>query len=54
MSRERFTEILKEYGFKEAQIKLLWDSRPSDDLDEQKLRKTAKHIAPIKDTVIQA
>lgn len=54
MSRKRFTEILKEYGFNDAQIELLWDSRLSDNLDEQKLRKAAEHIAPIKDTLVQA
>jgi hypothetical protein len=54
MTRERFSEILKEYGFTDQQIELLWNTRPSDDLDEQKLRKTAKHIAPIKDSLIQA
>lgn len=54
MTRERFSEILKECGFTDRQIELLWNSKPSDDLDEQKLRKTAAHIAPIKDTIIQA
>lgn len=54
MNRERFAEILKEYGFNDRQIELLWNSRPSGDLDEQKLRKTAEHIAPFKDTLVQA
>lgn len=54
MTKEKFAEILKEYGFSDQQIELLWNTRPSSDLDEQKLRKTAEHIAPIKDTLIQA
>lgn len=60
MTKERFSEILKEYDFTDRQIKLLWDSRPSDDLDEEKLRKKAsllfpilKHIAPVKDKLVQ-
>ncbi|GMQ95326.1 MAG: hypothetical protein BMS9Abin13_439 [Patescibacteria group bacterium] len=54
MNRTRFTEILKEYDFTDDQIKLLWDTRPSDGLDEQKLRKTAEHIAPVKNDLVQA
>lgn len=54
MTEERFAEILKEYGFNDKQIKLLWDSRPFDDIDEQRLRKTAKEIAPRKDILVQA
>ncbi len=54
VNKERFAEILKEYGFTDRQIELLWDTRPSGNLDEQKLRKTAEHIAPIKDTLAQA
>ena len=54
MTRERFTEILKEYKFTNQQIELLWNNKPSDDLDEQRLKETAEHIAPIKDTLIQA
>ena len=54
MTKERFAEILKEYDFSDKQIQLLWDSRPSDDLDENRLRKTAEHIAPQKDLLIQA
>lgn len=54
MNKERFAEILKEYEFTDRQIELLWNTRPPGDLDEQKLRKTAKNIAPIKDTLVQA
>ena len=54
MTRERFAEILKEYRFTDRQIELLWNTRPPGDLDEEKLRKTAKHIAPFKDSLIQA
>jgi hypothetical protein len=54
MTKERFAEILKESGFSDKQIQLLWDTRPSDDLDENQLRKTAEHIASQKDQLIQA
>lgn len=54
MNKEKFTEILKEYGFGDRQIELLWDSRPTDDLNESRLRYAAEHIAPIKDTLTQA
>ena len=54
MPRTRFTEILREYEFTDNQIRLLWDSRPSENLDEQKLRKAAQNIAPIKDRLVQA
>ncbi len=54
MTKKRFTEILKEYDFSDHQIELLWNTRPPGELDEQKLRKTAKHIAPMKDRLIQA
>ena len=54
MTREKFSEILKEYGFNGAQIKLLWDTRPDEGLTEKRLRETAKHIAPKKDQLIQA
>ena len=47
MTKERFSEILKEYGFSDRQIDLLWSSRPTDDLDEQRLRKAAKTTASI-------
>ena len=54
MNKESFVEILKEYGFSDRQIELLWNSKPTEDLDEQKLRRTAEHIAPIKNTLVQA
>jgi len=54
MTKERFTEILKEYGYGDRQIELLWNAKPTDDLDEEKLRKVAEHIAPIKDKLVQA
>lgn len=40
MTAERFTEILKEYGYSDLQIKLLWNDRP-DDLTESELRECA-------------
>ncbi len=54
MSKKRFAEILKEYDYSDEQIKLLWDTRPSDDLDEDALRRTAKRMAPTKDSLVQA
>ncbi len=56
MTKERFAEILKEYEYSENQIELLWNTKPYnfDVMDEQKLRETAKHVTPIKDTLIQA
>lgn len=54
MTKKRFTEILKEYGFSDRQIEILWNTRPPGNLDETKLRKTAEHIAPTKDTLVQA
>ena len=53
MTRERFSEILEEYGFTDHQIEILWDSKPSDDLSESKLRETAEAIVPIKDQLVQ-
>lgn len=38
MTRERFDEILKEYGFTDRQLDLIWASRPTDDLIEDRLR----------------
>ena len=40
MNQERFTEILKEYGYGDLQIKLLWNDRP-DNLTEGELREAA-------------
>jgi|SRR3989344_6498951 len=54
VSKERFSEILKEYGFTDRQIEFLWDTRPSDDLNEHKLRETAEHIEPMKNRLTQA
>ena len=53
MTRERFAEILEEYGYNDAQITFLWNTRPSDNLDEEKLRKTATEIAPRKNILVQ-
>ena len=54
MTKKRFSEILSEYGFNDKQIQLLWDTKPSGVICEEKLRKTAKHIAPRKDTLVQS
>jgi len=54
MSKERFAEILKEYGYSDNQINLLWNARPDDNLDEDKLREAAKSLALTKDSLVQA
>lgn len=41
MTKKHFSEILKECGYTNPQIESLWNSRPSDDLDETELRKAA-------------
>ena len=53
MTEYKFSDILKEYGFSDDQIKILWGTRPDDNISEQRLRKTAKHIAPRKDALVQ-
>ena len=40
MTRERFSEIMKEYGYGDLQIQLLWNDQPSN-LTEEELRKAA-------------
>ena len=40
MNQERFTEILKEYGYGDLQIQLLWNDRPGN-LTEEELREAA-------------
>lgn len=40
MTEERFTEILKECGYGDLQIKLLWNDRP-DNLTKTELREAA-------------
>ena len=52
MTKERFAEILTEYGYTAGQIEALWNSRLSDDLDEERVRETAKFFAPKKDDLI--
>lgn len=54
MTKQQFSKILEEYGFGEQQIVILWNSRPSDDLEEARIRRVAEQIAPIKDCLIQA
>lgn len=44
MTRERFVQILKEYGYKDNVIKTLWNTRPTDDLDETAIRATTLHM----------
>lgn len=54
MDREKFEEILKEYGYNATQIDLLWESRPHNNIKEEDVRKRAAHTAPVKDQLIQA
>lgn len=54
MTKERFTEILKEYSYTDAQVEILWRTKPLIELSEERLRKTAAAIAPIKDRLEQA
>jgi len=54
MTKTRFSEILKEYKYSESQIDSLWNTRPTDYLDETRLRETAKAISTIKDELRQA
>jgi hypothetical protein len=54
MEQERFAEILKEYGFSDHQINLLWNTRPKNvEIEEDALRATAQHIKPKKDELKQ-
>lgn len=54
MTRERFAEILREYDYTEHQIELLWSRRPLDiELEEGRLRQTAKHFQYKKDQLVQ-
>lgn len=54
MTKERFSEILREYGFTDRQIEMLWATRRTDTIDEQRLREAAKYVAPVKDSLVQA
>lgn len=54
MTKEKFSEILRKYNYSEEQIRILWDSRPKDELNEKKLEKTAKTYSPVKDSFVQA
>lgn len=40
MTQERFIEILKQHGYSDLQIKLLWNDRP-DNLTEVELQEAA-------------
>jgi len=53
MTKKKFRDILLEYGYTEYQIDILWDSRPSNDLDEVRLRKTGLFHKDHKDRMIQ-
>jgi len=45
MNRETFDKILIEEGIDDSNLRnQIWDTRPSDDLDENRLRKVAKRF----------
>ncbi len=54
MTKERFIEIIREYGFRDSQINEIWDQRPSDNLSEAGVRTaavcTAKRFGIIRKT----
>lgn len=54
MTKEKFSEILRKYNYSEKLIDLLWDSRPTDELNEKQVERTAKKFSPIKDSFVQA
>ena len=47
MNKEKFTEILKKYAYPDEVIERLWLNRPSDNLNEAVIRKTAKIFVPL-------
>lgn len=48
MTKERFTEILKEYDYPDSLINQLWDNKPisDDQIDESLVRATAVETLP--------
>ena len=46
MTKDKFTSILKEYGYSDLQADSLWNGRLNDDIDEERLRDTASSMAP--------
>lgn len=50
MDKEQFTKILKEYGYSDYWIELLWKDRPADHFgSEESIRITAREMKPIID-----
>lgn len=39
MTKERFFQIAREYGLSDEVIQSQWNTRPADNIDEEKLRK---------------
>ena len=52
MSKERFTEILEKHGHSAADIDLMWDSRPTDDLDEKVIEEAARKVAAFRKAIM--
>lgn len=45
MTFEKFHLILTQEGLRPSQIQALWNTRPTDDLDdEERLRAAARHV----------
>ena len=42
MTKGEYNKILKEYDSTDNQIEELWNSKPEDDLDEERLKKAAE------------
>ncbi len=45
MTKERFTEIMKEYGHTDEVIYVAWDKRPSDSPSEEVVRTFAEALS---------
>lgn len=49
MDKQRFTEILKEYDYTDAEINLLWAKKPEGvEIKEEGVRFAAVHTKPLK------
>ena len=53
MTKEHFIEVLREYAFTDAEIERMWNTKPSDELCEARLRKAAEYTASHKHLLTQ-
>ncbi len=51
MTRERFSGLLKKKGYSEDSIEIMWNSRSTDDLDEDAILKAAEGIAAFRKAI---